>query len=100
MTKLPTVPGYLRPGQPQGGRTPLALLVPCRPCGVWHRHGAGTMDGPYYKPGDLTHRVAHCPRPVDSYEWVRVQAEPFDPRWMRNRRRAFSVITEAYPWPA
>lgn len=37
------------------------LRVPCNPCGKWHTHGNGTLGQEITRPGDRTHRVAHCP---------------------------------------
>jgi len=84
---MTTTIGYLSPDPTHGG---VSLAVPCEPCRAFHWHGAGTIDRPFYAPGDLTDRVSHCPN-GNEYSAIRIVEQPYRRTWLTPGRGRFSA---------
>lgn len=64
MSDIPTLPGYIeRRTEGVAGPPAMLLHVWCRWCVRFHEHGLADL-----KPGDTTHRTAHCIAPDSEYD--------------------------------
>ncbi|GAB3185856.1 hypothetical protein FHX75_13513 [Micromonospora palomenae] len=84
---MTTTIGYLHTDTQRGTIT---LAVPCEPCRAFHWHGAGTVEQPYYSPGDLTDRRSHCHN-GNNYSAITISPEPYRPEWVTPQRGRFSA---------
>lgn len=64
--KARVVPGFLSTSGKQ-------VSVWCRSCCGWHHHGCA---GNYGAPGDVLHRVSHCPADRDGYGRIEISRVP------------------------
>lgn len=102
------VPGFLENSGPCQGRVlphecvgrphcrVWSLLVACPGCERWHQHGAGWGAAPMHAPGDVTHRVPHCPGAAGYSGYILVAPAPFRSGWQgRGWRRSVTPAGRA-----